>query len=328
VRRRANLYIKLSKVASASLLVVASLTARAFAEPSNAPVVFLIPGAASSGDRLWIDNFNWSLPILGGTRYFGVLSELLKLEGIRSEICSSDEDEDTRTLSERADQCVKQILAIQPEGICRPHSARNAILFGHSMGGLVARLVASDPRVKDCVHSVTTISTPHKGTPIADFGIDRAQRDDESFSFFGKLVKLARFTPERRRYLPELRLIRTGYSADVFKAQDTPDNPDIRYYSFTNSTSQPALKFFYVSKDIIESQLKELALDPSIFGPFGTKDDGVAPEYSMVYGQVLGHLEVDHATAPCTDLARQTEGCELALKAIVPHLKKLWMGGY
>ena len=49
--------------------------------------------------------------------------------------------------------------------------SRRIILLGHSVGGNIARLVARDILVGNFVHSVLTISTPHKGTILADFAL-------------------------------------------------------------------------------------------------------------------------------------------------------------
>jgi triacylglycerol lipase len=49
-------------------------------------------------------------------------------------------------------------------------------LIGHSMGGLDARLLASDPAWAGRVLSLTTIGTPHLGSSIADFAQLRAGR--------------------------------------------------------------------------------------------------------------------------------------------------------
>jgi triacylglycerol lipase len=49
-------------------------------------------------------------------------------------------------------------------------------LIGHSMGGLDARLLVSDPDWSRRVLSLTTIGTPHLGSSIADFAQLRAGR--------------------------------------------------------------------------------------------------------------------------------------------------------
>lgn len=49
-------------------------------------------------------------------------------------------------------------------------------LIGHSMGGLDARLLASDPAWAGRILSLTTIATPHLGSPLADFAKLRVGR--------------------------------------------------------------------------------------------------------------------------------------------------------
>lgn len=46
-------------------------------------------------------------------------------------------------------------------------------LVGHSMGGLDARLLASDPAWARRIVSITSIGTPHLGTPLADLAASR-----------------------------------------------------------------------------------------------------------------------------------------------------------
>src|SRR5207245_1759279 len=44
-------------------------------------------------------------------------------------------------------------------------------LFAHSMGGLDARYLISRLEMAEQVASLTTIGTPHRGSPFADWGI-------------------------------------------------------------------------------------------------------------------------------------------------------------
>ncbi len=48
-------------------------------------------------------------------------------------------------------------------------------LIGHSMGGLVARALAKHSSFKRQIRSISTVSTPHQGTKIAEFAFDLAQ---------------------------------------------------------------------------------------------------------------------------------------------------------
>jgi thioesterase domain-containing protein len=156
--------------------------------------VVLIPGSGSSGDEIWLNNLNWATPILGGNKYFARLQEDLKKAGVEAIVLPETQDHDSRTIEERADECVSDILA-REEGGCGDGAVRHIHLLGHSMGGLVARTLADDPRVEGCIASVTLVSTPNAGTPIADWAIDHAANDDTHFDFFGKLVKFVDFVP-------------------------------------------------------------------------------------------------------------------------------------
>src|ERR1035437_7341544 len=59
----------------------------------------------------------------------------------------------------------EQLLA-QIQQILATSGAKKVNLIGHSMGGLDARYVAAVR--PDLVASVTTVSTPHLGSPVAD----------------------------------------------------------------------------------------------------------------------------------------------------------------
>jgi triacylglycerol lipase len=49
-------------------------------------------------------------------------------------------------------------------------------LIGHSMGGLDCRYMISRLGMAECVLSLTTIATPHHGSPFADWGIKHLSR--------------------------------------------------------------------------------------------------------------------------------------------------------
>lgn len=52
--------------------------------------------------------------------------------------------------------------------ITKKYGDRPVHIIGHSMGGLDARLLATDPAWSRRILSITTIGTPHLGTPLAD----------------------------------------------------------------------------------------------------------------------------------------------------------------
>ncbi|AJY31321.1 lipase [Burkholderia thailandensis 34] len=77
---------------------------------------------------------------------------------------------------------VKQVLAVT--------GAQKVNLIGHSQGGLTSRYVAAV--APDLVASVTSIATPHRGSPFADFVLGALSLDPTGLStpIFGSLLNL------------------------------------------------------------------------------------------------------------------------------------------
>ncbi|AGK51572.1 lipase [Burkholderia thailandensis MSMB121] len=77
---------------------------------------------------------------------------------------------------------VKQVLAVT--------GAQKVNLIGHSQGGLTSRYVAAV--APDLVASVTSIATPHRGSPFADFVLGALSLDPTGLStpIFGQLLNI------------------------------------------------------------------------------------------------------------------------------------------
>jgi triacylglycerol lipase len=90
-------------------------------------------------------------------------------------------------------------------------------LLAHSMGGLDARYMISRLGMHDHVLSLTTLGTPHRGSPFADWGIRR-------LSLTLKPVAKLFDVPDRAFF--DL----TTESCRTFNA-DVPDVPGVRYFS-------------------------------------------------------------------------------------------------
>jgi triacylglycerol lipase len=60
------------------------------------------------------------------------------------------------------------VLAEQVDAIIAETTAADVHIIAHSMGGLDARYMISTLQFGDRIDSLTTISTPHRGTPLAD----------------------------------------------------------------------------------------------------------------------------------------------------------------
>jgi triacylglycerol lipase len=103
--------------------------------------------------------------LFGVLEYFNGIPEELSANGARvfvtqvSAVNSSDV---------RGEQLISQI-----ETILATTGAAKVNLIGHSQGGLDVRFVAATR--PDLIASVTTVGTPHKGTPVADFAAGMSQ---------------------------------------------------------------------------------------------------------------------------------------------------------
>jgi triacylglycerol lipase len=134
-------------------------------------------------------------------------------------------------------------------------------IVAHSMGGLDARYALTALGLGDRIASLTTISTPHRGTPLADLGV----------SLFGGALGRLGVPLDAFRDLTTERM-------EAFN-QEAHDAPGVVYGCFVASARQvnamlvPAHRF-----------LHRRAGD----------NDGIVPASSQRWGEVLGEIDVDH----------------------------------
>ena len=181
-------------------------------------------------------------------------------------------------------------------------SVRDIVIMGHSMGGLIARELAQDPRVSSCMKSVVEVSSPNQGATIADFAIEHATAEDTGFDFYQGLVNVIGFTPDHKRTSRNFeriaRRIPRRNKPRSFDAQDLADNPAVQYFSISSSYSKNPLEILEpisVMRGITSDELTQLKLDQT---SYGTLNDGIVPEYSQIHGTYLGHLE-SHSPRKC-----------------------------
>jgi triacylglycerol lipase len=151
---------------------------------------------------------------------------------------------------------------------------RQVHLLAHSMGGLDARrMIARQNRaMADRVLTLTTLGTPHHGTPVADVGI----------AVFGPLLQvLVLLNVDLRGFFD----LTTQQATEFNKAN--PDAPNVRYFSIAGDfTPKPPAPFFLgdllkLPHDIIRQQ-------------GGGANDGLVPVTSATHGQFLGTWPADH----------------------------------
>ena len=122
-------------------------------------------------DKVWSDSLNIDNnddAKLDNLHYFKGIRTMLKENGfvVYHSRVSWASDVDTR-----AENMKKNVLDILKKENCEKVN-----IIAHSMGGLDARHMLFNDRNSGKIHqqiaSITTISTPHSGSPFADWGID------------------------------------------------------------------------------------------------------------------------------------------------------------
>jgi triacylglycerol lipase len=140
-------------------------------------------------------------------------------------------------------------------------------LIAHSMGGLDARYAIAKLGLSDRVKSLTTLGTPHRGTPLADLGTDLLA-NKLRLSALRKIFDIEAFWD-----------LTTGTMAE-FNRQ-VPDAPGVAYGCVLARCQPP-----FMNPLLVPSQ-RYLS---SRFG----ENDGVVPVSSQLWGTVLEEIEADH----------------------------------
>lgn len=153
-------------------------------------------------------------------------------------------------------------LAEQLDALLVETGARKVNLIGHSQGGMDARVVISGLGYAERVASLTTVATPHHGTPLAIADIASVQD-------FGPDYLDGTFNP--------------AY----------PDSPAVKYYSWAARTC--GLLEFGCQREM-NGEIADViltAFQTSLTIRTGA-NDGFVPTDSMVWGELLGTLAADH----------------------------------
>jgi len=180
-------------------------------------------------------------------------------------------------------------------------------LIGHSQGGLDARVVAHDR--PDLVASVTTIATPHQGTPIADviLGLVSDPGAQQLVDWFVKQIGYALYDAAGKKtslWKPLELFSKSGIAA--FNQKYT-DRASVRYWSLTGrsdfklpgqdckpDTTLPFIEKWNLETDPIDPLflISEAYLDGGIGQP--DANDGLVRVQDAHWGTFLGCVPADH----------------------------------
>jgi triacylglycerol lipase len=138
-------------------------------------------------------------------------------------------------------------------------------IVAHSMGGLDARYAISRLGLGPRVASLTTIGTPHHGTPLADAG----------HALFGRLTQLLRRIIDLSAFGDLTTAGMARFNAEV------PDLPEVAYASVIGQSRKRKTHPLLWPSHLYLAEMS---------GP----NDGVVPATSQRRGDVIREIEADH----------------------------------
>ncbi|MGK5084822.1 alpha/beta fold hydrolase [Bdellovibrionota bacterium FG-1] len=197
------------------------------------------------------------------------------------------------TIEERAAILRDEIHRLVPQGSMH--------LIGHSMGGLDCRLVVHRYGLGDRIASITTLATPHHGSPLADFVVKHLA---------GGNAVLSKWFEGDLRAAHELT---TDYMDRIFNPE-VQNDPRVRYFSAG----------FYIPGSIFTHSLVPwLWVAHEIIAKAGfPENDGMVSLQSAEWGKFLGALPGDHYSETGPIPLRGGPSYLEVFKWVLDHLEK------
>lgn len=183
----------------------------------------------------------------------------------------------------RAEQLADQIDKIRTQtGADRVH------LIAHSQGGLDARFLISSLGYGDHVASLTTISTPHRGSRVADVALGLVPGVAERAADFIANLIVGGIVGSEQDLSGQVFQLTEKFANGTFNPEN-PKDPRVAYFSVAGVT-QHSLFVDPFRNDLCDPLL---LAGYAILEPHGTNDGLVSVE-SARYGTFLGTIPADH----------------------------------
>jgi triacylglycerol lipase len=162
------------------------------------------------------------------------------------------------SIAVRAQQLAEQLQRLPAERVN---------IVAHSMGGLDARYAIAGLGVAQKIASLTTIGTPHRGTPLADLGVSLLSR--------GGAIERLGLSLDAFHDLTTTRM-------EAFN-REIEDAPGVEYGCFVAAARRGV------------TQVNALLVPAYLFlQRRAGENDGVVPAVSQRWGKIWGEIDVDH----------------------------------
>lgn len=157
-------------------------------------------------------------------------------------------------------------------------------LIAHSMGGLDARYLITKLGLHEHVHGLVTVSTPHRGTPIAEVLLNQPELVRDWMANVADYIGARALKDGSSDALQAVSELTPEHMQETFNPS-VPDHPSVRYWSYAGQagkgTDVPLDPFFYVLNSVV---YKHEGIN-----------DGYVPVQSAKWGTFLGTIDADHA---------------------------------
>jgi triacylglycerol esterase/lipase EstA (alpha/beta hydrolase family) len=209
--------------------------------------------------------FGASREVLGILPYWWRVREELEAHGFE---VFEDDVSPIHSVEHRAAQLREQI---------NRYTSGRVNLIGHSMGGLDSRYLISRLGFGERVVSLTTLSTPHHGSPVADAALEAA--GPQAYAAAELLFRYMGYS------LAAARALSVRGAATEFNPS-TPDDPRVAYFSYGGIADPLGRTGNHVAPYLV-------ATWAFIYSCEGD-NDGFVSVSSSRWGEYLGTLRADH----------------------------------
>lgn len=176
-------------------------------------------------------------------------------------------------------------------------------VIAHSMGGISLRHAIHTMDLEGTVSSLTTVSSPHHGTSLADMAIETPKTALKTFINISDKLGNAIYPRIQSDILGALHQLTPGYMAGFNRV--TPDAPGISYYSVSAATGKntdtnigmlltPYNRYIYAREGI---------------------NDGFVSEKSAHWGEHIACISLSHLEQVKLNLSRNH----------IPEWENLWL---
>jgi triacylglycerol lipase len=229
--------------------------------------------------------------------------------GVQADLEAQGEKQVFVTIAPPFDTSEHRAAALKPQilAILAMTGAAKVNLIGHSQGGLDARVLASPSGLGmgDVVASVTTVATPHRGTPVADLalglvsGLPASTVSAVTDGFLQLLENSVYPIQSSPNLLAQATEMTTSYMATTFNPK-YDDAAGVIYASYagrTNLESGTGVcdggEYANEPSDLDVPQV-ELAATADYIQATGLDSDGLVPVESAKWGTFMECVPADH----------------------------------